>query len=216
MFKYLILYLSLRTDLNYGIIMTKNEIDMYYDRLTSTLESQKWDIALNKDRAHNAMVMRLLLNSSDNISMYCGEMSVFRQAFYDHISNNNKENDEERLGDYLKEKMIDSMNHFLSKDKANLQIILEKKVDQNSDDLIFGEEFKQGIAEGKIAVYYLSDNMLFKGDISHFAVSDSVIRMERDRKEHSAICAINPPEDQVTTMLNLFNTLKKMSTKLAS
>lgn len=195
--------------------MLRTEIDKYYDCLTATHQSGEMDFALNKDRAHNVMVMRLLLNTSNSISMYCGKMSVFRQKFYDYISMNNTEKGEEPLGDYLKSLLVEEMNRFLMKKDAKLQIIVEKKDNEDSDELIFGDEFKQGVEEKKVEIFYLSDNMLFKDEISHFALSNTVIRMEKDRKERSAICAINPPKDLVNTMLNHFNTLMKMSTRVA-
>jgi hypothetical protein len=128
---------------------------------------------------------------------------------------NNTEKGEEPLGDYLKGLLVEEMNRFLMKKDAKLQIIVEKKDNEDSDELIFGDEFKQGVEEKKVEIFYLSDNMLFKDEISHFALSNTVIRMEKDRKERSAICAINPPKDLVNTMLNHFNTLMKMSTRVA-
>jgi hypothetical protein len=195
--------------------MTRKDIDTYFAHLTQKYQSGEWDIALNKDRAHNVMVMRLMLNTSSRVSMYCGEMSIFRDKFYEHITESNKQ-DDDSLGEYLKEKMVVAMNDFLSKEGACLRIILENGLDKRMDDLIFGDEFKQGISEGKIQIYRLNDTMLFKGDLSHFALSDQIIRMEKDSKEHSAICAIHPKADLLSNMSNHFDTLLNMSTSLAS
>jgi hypothetical protein len=60
----------------------------------------------------------------------------------------------------------------------------------------------------------MDDRYDFKGIWSHFAVSNDIIRMEKDSKAHTAICAIHPTDDIITKMQGHFGTLKNLSNPL--
>ena len=50
--------------------------------------------------------------------MYCGEMSVFREGFYNHINQDNNydlKEGETALGDEIKKKVIKSLREFINR-----------------------------------------------------------------------------------------------------
>mgnify|MGYP006878193108 CR=1 FL=1 len=66
--------------------MRLEDLNEYYDNLCDTFDRGEMDFVMNHDRAHNAVIECFMLNKSNVINMYCGEMSVFREGFYNHIN----------------------------------------------------------------------------------------------------------------------------------
>ena len=159
----------------------------YYDTLVERLESGKPLYFSNSDRSHNAMVMKFMLNKSSIINMYCGEMSVFRKSFYDHIEKDSSELIARNLIDDISR----SLDLFLNKDDVQFNIIVETYKEEYLNDLICGEAFSLGIREKKINLFKLKDDS-FKNKFDHFTVSDAkLVRLEEDKDKHIAICSLN-------------------------
>lgn len=178
--------------------MLIKDLSQYYNRLQSKLNSQKQDFELNGDRAHNTTIMRFMLNNSKVIDMYCGEMSVFRDNFYQYINEEHRQNEvqEELLGDYSKRELVDSLRKFVEKEDTRLNIYLEKFNEDYFKDLIDFQLFCEGISSGKINIYKMEDQLLLKSGLLHVACTDTkIVRMERDKYTHEAICAINVSQD---------------------
>lgn len=195
-------------------VMRKVDLDTYYEELSAKLRSGAADIALNKDRAHNTTVMRLMFDTSDSVCMYCGEMSVFREPFYRYITDENPQGEGvETLGESLKRELQHAMARFLARDSAKLNIILEKRQEKIPDDLIFGSEFIDAIKNEKVRISYLRDDLVFEG-LSHFSFADKIIRMEKDMREHSAICAVNPPKESFDNLRSHFENLETVTADL--
>ncbi len=181
--------------------------DEYYNTLQTKLDSKKTDFELNENRAHNTTIVRFMLDNSNNINMYCGEMSVFRNNFYKYINEN--ANDDEALGDYLRKKLIESLFSFINRENSKLNIYLEKYSNDYFDDLIDLRIFSEGIATGKINIYKLNDKLLLKSGLSHISYTDTnIVRMERDKYTHEAICAINVSGEIMETWKDAFVYMK--------
>ena len=179
----------------------------YYETLQNKFNSNKADFELNENRAHNATIVRFMLDNSNNINMYCGEMSVFRNNFYRYINENTPNN--ELLGDYLREKLIKSLSSFINRENSMLNIYLEKFSNDYFDDLIDLRIFSEGITAGKIYVYKLNDKLLLKSGLSHISYTDTnIVRMERDKYTHEAICAINVSKEIMKTWEDAFVYMK--------
>lgn len=183
--------------------MCVKTFDKYYEKLQTKYEAGKVDFELNENRAHNTTIVRFMLDNSNVINMYCGEMSVFRDNFYRYI--NEIENTEEPLGDYLKNKLIGSLSSFVNRENTILNIYLEKFSNDYFEDLIAPKIFNEGMATGKINIYKLNDKLLLKSGLTHVSYTDTnIIRMERDKYTHEAICAINVSKEMKKTWEDVF------------
>lgn len=198
--------------------MTKEELQEYYDDLYEKLNRGNPEFVLNDSRAHNSVIERFMLNSSNEIRMYCGEMSVFRKGFYEHINNGygkGNDNDGGLLGDFLKQKLCESLSEFIAKPLSNLSIFLERYDSSFVKDLICPTLFDDGIKRKKICVYKLKDNLFLKNGVTHTSFTDrNIIRIERDPITHEAICAINSPFNIVENVKSMFDSIQKVSEEI--
>ena len=110
---------------------SRDEFEKYYSKLVEKLNSKEPDFELNEDRAHNATIERFMLDKSKEVNMYCGEMSVFRENFYKHINNDSRQGEDnqpekEKLGDFLKTRLISSLSDFIDRTDTQLNIFLER------------------------------------------------------------------------------------------
>ena len=188
---------------------TLEELQAYYEELIEALNSDTPSYHFNSDRTHNAIVMRFMLDTSSNINMYCGEMSVFRKNFFKHIEENNDNNQD--YASSIKNFLIESFHNFMQKEGVSMNIIFESFENEYLKDIIFSEDFLIGISEKKINLYKLSDDFAFKNDLYHFTYTDKgVVRFEQDKLQHSAICTINEPSYYESISRN-FALLKKIA-----
>ena len=102
---------------------TLEELQAYYEELIEALNSDTPSYHFNSDRTHNAIVMRFMLDTSSNINMYCGEMSVFRKNFFKHIEENNDNNQD--YASSIKNFLIESFHNFMQKEGVSMNIIFE-------------------------------------------------------------------------------------------
>jgi hypothetical protein len=109
---------------------------------------------LNSDRAHNATIERFMLDNSNLINMYCGQMSVFREGFYEYINRDNP-----ALGERIKEQVKKSLQDFINKPEAVLNIYFEKFDNTYLEDLIDEDLFKKGMKQKKIRLFKLDDRL---------------------------------------------------------
>lgn len=169
---------------------TIEELEAYYKELIEALSSDMPSYHFNSDRTYNAIVMRFMLDTSSNVNMYCGEMSVFRKNFYKHIAEKNDNNQD--YAKNIKNLLIESFHNFMQKEDVSMNIIFESYEDDYLKDLIFLDDFLIGVSEKKIHLYKLSDDFAYKNDLYHFTYTDKrIVRFEQDKLQHSAICTIN-------------------------
>lgn len=189
--------------------MKYEELENYYSTLESKLQSKECNYILNHDRAHNAIIESFMLNKSNNINMYCGEMSVFRNDFYNYIdkehcpdNNDNKQS----LGNRLKKNVIKALDSFIKRENTCLNIYFEKYDRCYFLDVIDQELFKEGANANKIHFYSLSDQLVLKKELFHIAyASPCMIRVETNSEIHEATCAINPPKNIIDSVTKIFN-----------
>lgn len=168
-------------------MITYKDIQAYYDALNETFQSQKESNTFNNDRSHNATVLRFMLDHSKAIKMYCGELSVFRQGFYDHV----KRNAEKGEGVKIMNAMSESLRTFLAKDDTHLTIIVENYTTELLKDVVV-DEFAEAVKNGQVELRKLGDDLTFKKVLNHFTVTDSkIVRAEQSKEEHSAVCTMH-------------------------
>lgn len=191
--------------------MKIEDLNNYSDKLSKILESKQEDFVMNHDRAHNAVIESFMLKESKVINMYCGEMSVFREGFYNHINQDNNQNlaaGETPLGDSIKNMVIESLRNFVNKPNASLNIYFERFDRKYLRDLIDYRVFNDGVNSGKIRLFKLDDNLFLKNGMSHVSYTDSkIVRMERNKETHEATCAINCNKDLLEKIEFIFESM---------
>lgn len=169
---------------------TIKEIENYYLELKRNYDTDSPVFQYNKDRAHNSVILRLMLDTATIIKMYCGQLSVMRREFYNHIKD-----EDENLANELQSKLQESLKNFLVKDNSKMTIVLETYKEEYLKDLICPDDFTKGLKEGKIELFKLNDKLTFKKQLYHFSFSDTmIVRMEQDKEQHSAVCSLNQEE----------------------
>lgn len=181
------------------------DVFSYYDVLKSAYEKNKLLFRKNSDCAHNAMIMRLMLEKSRHISMYCGEMSVFRSAFYNKI----KESDS-AAGERIETEVRKALVGFLAKEDSSIDIILENEPACLFNDFIV----PYADLKDKVHLAYLPGYIDNKSSIGHFSFTEDekIVRLELDKKEHVALCKIGDIEGadkEVPSPKSNFMELKK-------
>lgn len=188
--------------------MTQKDLDNYYAELKKYLASGKVHSIPNSDRAHNATILRLMLDESDTVNMFCGKMSVLRDSFYNQIS---KDNDE-KLGSSQKDLMIQTLGKFLSRPNTRLNIIIEKLSSQNFSDLISSSIFKMGLRSGKISLRKTDNRLIVTEGVSHFTYTKrGIVRIEIEQEPHTGICTVNAPEDMLNILEYNYGVLERTS-----
>lgn len=169
---------------------TYNEIELYYRSLDETYESKQKSNRFNKDRSHNATIFRFMLDKSNKIYMFCGELSILRRGFQEYVEKDCGDTEGKRIMDA----MYDSLKRFLSDDKKKIHIILENSISLSDfvTDLVEKDLFMVALKKGQVELKALGDNLTSKEGLSHFTYTDTqIVRIEQDKKEHSAICTMN-------------------------
>lgn len=185
-------------------MVTYNEIEEYYKSLNEAYESGQKSNRFNKDRSHNAMIFRLMLDKSKEIYMFCGELSILRRGFQEHV----KEDCGNVDGEQIMNVMYNSLDRFLSDSEKKIHVILEKTVPSDFvndfvSDFVKKELFEKALKKRQIELKALSDNLTSKEGLSHFTFTDAqIVRIEQDKIAHSAICTMNDE--------SYFNKIKKI------
>ena len=166
---------------------TFKEIQAYYNALKVAFQSKQESNTFNSDRSHNATIFRFMLDNSKAIKMYCGELSVFRQGFYDYVEKNAEQGD----GVEIMDAMSESLRTFLAKDDTHLTIIVENYTPELLKDVVV-DEFAEAVKNGQVELRQLGDDLSFKKVLNHFTVTDSkIVRAEQSKEEHSAVCTMH-------------------------
>lgn len=204
----------------------KKFLEGYYQKLNTALESSDASFIFNKDRSHNATIMRFMFDKSNEVCMYCGSMSVFRKGFYEKIENESGSAEKDKKQEYTaeerkmmakeaKEGITTSLKSFFDKKGSKLSVIMENFEEGFLDDLIDENLFKENVAKGQLLLYSLNDGFTFKSKLSHFSSSDQkIVRLEQDKEEHSAVCIINDNEMSESSN-SMFDMLVKAATPVS-
>lgn len=187
------------------IMATFTELQAYYRILHEAFIKEKESYHFNHDRSHNATVMQFMFDNSTEINMFCGQLSVLREDFYNHITEDSTS---------IKEAVINSLNKYLEHKDSKFSIIIEDYSDDIFKNLICKDLFTRKIKEGQIRLYQLNEDFSFKEDINHFCYTDTKItRFEEDKTQHSAICIFHN-EKYYSLMKKNFNILLSIAKEI--
>lgn len=182
------------------------DIKKYLRELNEAYDGNHLFYRDNTDRSHNAAIMLVMLQKSHDIKMYCGEMSVFRTSFYDHIKR-----EDEATADYLRAEMTSALSSYLREGK-NLNIILENQPTCLKDTLIPKADLKSAMSQSHFQLMVLPDGLKSKKEIGHFAYGDTqrILRLETNKENHEATCRIGT-EPISSSAYHMFATLEKIA-----
>lgn len=184
-------------------------LDQYYRDLCEAYDRNEWYCTHNEDRAHNATIMRVMMEKSSNIRMYCGEMSVFRKGFYRHV--------EEKYpgkGPELMNNVSEAFVDFLKRDNAKLSIVLERFEEDFLNDLIVPrKQFQMALG---VKLFVLPEEIGNKDAIPHLAFTNDerIVRLELNKTTHQALCKIGVGED-VDMVSPIFDRLLQLAKPIA-
>lgn len=182
-----------------------DEIEKYYSELLSAYDSNRLLYRDNTDRLHNAAIMLLMLTRATSIKMYCGEMSIFRETFYNEIAKENRV-----LADEWKRKISEALRAFLADDSHSLEIVVENYNPELLNDFIISPD---EIKRGQFQIFQLPDSIQNKHDILHFSFTgdEKIERIEIEKDKHTAICRIGIDKKKPTSSLAGFEKLHSLA-----
>ncbi len=162
-----------------------NDIKTYFAELENAAKGSSPYYCYNEDREHNAAILSAMFSTSNRIKMYCGSMSVFRKSFWDKIKNSSP------IVQIFKEKL----NEFAGHENNSLEIVVENYPENGFCDFKFKDILSKMLEAKKLKLYKLGDSITFKEEIPHFTLASACfVRVEQDKENHSALCAINNEE----------------------
>lgn len=186
--------------------MKQSFFEEYYRELKTAFESGCPSVRYNSDRAHNAVIMCFMFDHSNVVNMYCGQMSVLRNGFFDKINAQNEFNNPV-LGDELKSHLKESLDCFLGREDTRLNILFESYSTEYKNGLISYEKMRNALVDKKLLMKVLPENLKIRKTLDHFTVSDTgIYRFEDDKEQHSALCSFNDTESS-TKLQNNFQIL---------
>lgn len=181
--------------------------DSFYDEVNSAVTNNQLNFFKNSDRRHNAAILRVMLNYGNDISLYCGEMSILRNGFYEHINN-----DYPMEGDYIRPLISEAFQNFVN-GNHRIRIILEDYNPAYFDDLIFDIGV---LRNPNVELYTLPEGNSMKREIKHFSFSDDqrIVRLEElGHDNHQATC-MTGTEEPIDSIYNAFNGLLSIARRI--
>lgn len=178
----------------------------YNTEIETAAREQRPSLLWNDDRGNNAIIMKEIFKYSTNISMYCGEGSIFNTNFEDRVNNSVEEGDYNPISD-----LHTQINQFLNKENTKLTIILQhtETIENISDSIM--EMWEQKLNNKGIILYRLNPAL---SPQFHFTIGDDkMYRREIGAEEHSAFASFNDP-DHVAILKEQFNYLIESSQEI--
>lgn len=177
-------------------------VDALLDR-----ENNKNKVFDNDDNSKNAMIMSAMFDNCDEITMFCGEMSILREGFYKDIDNKC-----EGAGDQIKGIVTESLDKFIEVKTNKLNILLENFDKSYLNDLI-SDKIK---AASNINISKVNTNLLLAPVLSHttLGMKDNKIiirRRETNRRNRTARCMVNLGEQTESDSISLMSNIKNVS-----
>ena len=156
----------------------------YNTKIERAASESKAELQWNDSRANNAIIMKEMFRYANEIKMYCGEGSIFKQSFAERVS------DEVEEGDYNPmEDLYGQINNFLKKDNSKLTIILQKEKSIEGLSPQLEETWNDKRAKKDIVICKLDDKL---DPRFHFSIGDKrMYRREIGAEEHSAFADFN-------------------------
>ncbi len=185
----------------------------YYEELKAMLSSSEYDSINNDERFHNAEITRLFLEEGGHIRMFCGEMSVFRSSFYDHIS---LEKGAE-VANHLRSIIEDRLQEFFNNPDNKLDIVLAKpaKFSEMKDllcDSLFWYKLGTPALTIKVGKPWVRESRI----LDHYMYSTKrMMRLEDDPVKHSGFFATNLPDDYYEEIDTTYSEISKGATPIS-
>lgn len=184
-------------DVQINKVFELESLRSYYQLLNQLAEDKSELRIMNDSPVHATIVMRVLLDHSSEVKMYCGKFSIFRECFRkkvkDYFEKNFSLEEKESLqrepfdpfGD-----LHDSLRNFLVRG-GKFQVIMEKEWELLKDDSVYTNVLKPYIDNGQVKFYHLE----VKPEYDHFTIGDNdKYRRESDKELRLAICCFNNKE----------------------
>jgi hypothetical protein len=172
---------------------------------------------LNSSIVHASLIMGCFFESSkSSVNMYCGEFSIFRDAFKEKLKDEfaSEIYDSVRNRDDFKnfkpyEDCIRSLVSFLDR-KGELNVITDRDITSIKKEKIWGEIEKH---VGKSLRFYLRNDPL--GHDFHYTVAEEkMYRTENNDKKKTAICCFQDKQGYCNVMNGFFGIMKRRAKEI--
>ena len=144
--------------------------------------------------------------------MYCGEMAVFHEKFYERIASQiSKE-----VAKEAKDMFVEALKKFLNRENSTIKIYVEKDDKLDFPQLLAKDEIHVARKNGRFDIFKVDENKIFKSALQHMTVGDRnrIVRWETDKKSHSAKCFFHVDRSFEQNIDILFGYLEEASTKI--
>lgn len=189
----------------------------YYNKLIEEINKNIKSIEPNNDRGHNAMIFRAMLDTASTINMFCGEMSILHNDFYDKIDTQEVCKDDKviRIGNKIKTLVISSLKNFLAREDSKLTIYLQHPDKISIGEFIDSNVIFDGIKTGHLLVNELDQTKILINGISHVTTTNRrTVRMETNPVLHEGLCAVYADDSIITPLDEMFESMNKASVSI--
>lgn len=161
------------------------------------------------------MIFRAMLDTASTIQMFCGEMSILHNDFYDKIDTQEVAGSFDKIADVgnrIKALVIGSLKAFLEKQKSKLTIYVQHPEKLSVTDFINTNVILNGIKTEKLSINEFDPTKILINRISHVTITDlRTVRMETNPESHEGLCAVNADESIITPLDEMFESMNKAS-----
>lgn len=190
----------------------------YYDKLVEEINNDIESIEPNNDRGHNAMIFRAMLDTASKINMFCGEMSILHNDFYDKIDTQEGCHGDEviRIGNKIKTLVISSLKIFLAKEDSKLTIYLQHPDKISVSEFIDSNVILDGIKAEHLSINSIDTTKILINGISHVTSTDRrTVRMETNPVLHEGLCAVYADASIIAPLDEMFESMNKASLSIS-
>lgn len=189
--------------------MDYNEYTAYKEKIETVAKNQTNELVWNNSPIHDCVIMNSLFNYSNEVLMFCGKGSIFRECFKKEVDEDMTEEEKNTFpeGELPIRDLYDSIKRFFNEKNGGLTIVLEEK-NGFEDDI--AEELKEVMTDSanNITIYRLREDIHPE---YHFSIGDNCkYRRETGALERKAFANFNDKET-VNILNKQFNILKSFS-----
>lgn len=205
---------------NYDEKYTLNNYLEYQNQLKKIIKGEHdAQLIFNDSFVHAEMIISSILKKSsdttvDEINMYCGNFSLFRDIAKNEIEKIKKRikpniNDEhmtaewERFNPY--DDLIKEFNSFMEKGNR-IYVIVEKDISNIKSEFVWEKGIGKYVKNGQLVFKKLGVPV----GLNHFFVAGNSYRLENDDSQKTAICCFND-EETCKKLKKYFQTLSILS-----
>lgn len=188
------------------IIRNIEDIRSYKSVLEKKLSNGVADMEDNDDCVHNVVVNCVMLENCTDIRMYCGQMALFQNKFYNRIA---KETNSEDCAREAKRMFGEALENFVNRKDSHLTIYVENPDEISSSNFLDTKLVNDALKRKSIHLYKVDGNLVFKAAMQHMIVGDKnkMVRWETNKENHSAKCFFHVDKTFENNADTLFNYL---------